>query len=260
MRTPIVVAAALLMSIGLFSSTDCFAQEQPPLLQAPVPAIQTDAQIEAQQQSSTQPQTITIPPGTKIPVTLATAIRTKSTHRGDTIRAVTAFPVTVGTQLAIPAGTFVEGTIEKLPKWNTAQQLPPQIRFTRIIFSNGYTVNINAEMTQAKLNPPDTSTPDASYAAASIPEDVHATGGPLDLQQAPGLPPLPPLPKSHIGLAIGIAAGVAAVGAVVMILAIHHSGSYDAVVYDVGSQFDIVLEVPVTLDSARVAAAMSSAQ
>jgi hypothetical protein len=31
-------------------------------------------------------------------------------------------------------------------------------------------------------------------------------------------------------------------------------------VYDVGSQFDIVLEVPVTLDSARVAAAMSSAQ
>jgi hypothetical protein len=248
MRKLIAITTGLLVGVG------CFAQEPPPISQQEAPPIQTST-VASQPQADAKDQTITIPPGTKIPVSLTTAIRIKSSHRGDIIRAVTAFPVTVGTQLAIPAGTFVEGTVEKLPKWNSAQQTPPQVNFTQIIFSNGYTVTMNAELTQARAN-----VPDDSYAVAETSQDNYAIGGPLDLQQEPGVPQLPPLPKPHIGAAIGIAAGAAAVGIFVTILAIHHHGSYDAVLYDAGSQFDVVLQIPVTLDAARVAAAINPVQ
>jgi hypothetical protein len=248
MRKLIAITTGLLVGVG------CFAQEPPAIPQQQAPPTQTSA-TSSQTQADAKDQTITIPPGTKIPVSLTTAIRIKSSHRGDIIRAVTAFPVAIGTQLAIPAGTFVEGTLEKLPRWNSAQQTPPQVNFTRIIFSNGYTVTINAELTQARAN-----VPDDNYAVAEISQDSYAIGGPLELQQEPGLPPQPPLPKPHFGAAIGIAAGAAAVGILVTILAIHHHGTYDAVLYDVGSQFDVVLQIPVTLDAARVAAAINPAQ
>jgi len=147
MRKLIVVAMVMLNAVG------CFAQEALPISAAqavPIqaPPAQTE-QTQSQMPADVQPQTITIPPGTIIPVTLTSVIKLKSTHRGDVVRAVTAFPVTVGTQVAIPAGTFVEGTFDKFPSRNDIGQVPPLVHFNRIVFSNGYTVNITAEMTQA---------------------------------------------------------------------------------------------------------------
>src|ERR1700761_4618095 len=55
--------------------------------------------------------TIDVPAGMKIPLNLVTQIMSKSTKPGDAVRAVVAFPVTVGSRLAIPAGTYVEGRL-----------------------------------------------------------------------------------------------------------------------------------------------------
>jgi hypothetical protein len=249
MRKLLVVAMVMLNAVG------CFAQEAPPISAAHAAPIPLERAESAQSQipAEAQPQTITIPPGTIIPVTLTSVIKLKSTHRGDAVRAVTAFPVTVGTQVAIPAGTFVEGTFDKFPSRNDIGQVPPLVHFTRIVFSNGYTVNITADMTQALAISP---------VVATVPEEKF-TGGPLvDFQPEPAaqLQTPPPPPKPNFGAIIGAAvAGFVAV-AVISIIAIHHRGSYDGVAYDIGSQFNIVLDTPLTLDAARVATAISPAQ
>src|ERR1700741_1499785 len=74
--------------------------------QAPLPAA---SNIQA---SATPPSAIiVVPQGTAIPLTLVNPIHSKSTKPGDAVRAMVAFPATVGAQLAIPAGTYVEGTV-----------------------------------------------------------------------------------------------------------------------------------------------------
>jgi len=258
MRKLLVIVMVMLNAIG------CFAQEAPPIsaaqaapIQAPPVQTQQD-QAQSQMPADAQPQTITIPPGTIIPVTLTSVIKLKSTHRGDAVRAVTAFPVTVGTQVAIPAGTFVEGTFDKFPSRNDIGQVPPLVHFTRIVFSNGYTVNITADMTQALVISPHAISP----VVATVPEEKFVGGPLVDFQPEPAaqLQPPPPPPKPNFGAIIGAAVSGFVAVAVISIIAIHHRGSYDGVAYDIGSQFNIALDTPLTLDASRVAAAISPAQ
>ena len=82
------------------------------------------------------------------------AVKSKSTKAGDTVRAVVAFPVTIGTQLAIPAGTFVDGSVIRVTRTRRAASRPSfRVHFTRLVFSNGYSVALNGENTQALLVP-----------------------------------------------------------------------------------------------------------
>src|SRR3954468_24583964 len=56
--------------------------------------------------------TITVPVGTRIPVELEHAINTKSARDGDAIYCITNFPVVVDGKVAIPPGTYMQGTIQ----------------------------------------------------------------------------------------------------------------------------------------------------
>ncbi|HEY1808815.1 MAG TPA: hypothetical protein VGG42_09650, partial [Acidobacteriaceae bacterium] len=95
-------------------------------------------------------QSLVVPAGTGIALTLVTPIQSKTTKVGDTVRAVVAFPVTVGAQVAIPAGTYVEGMV------NTVSAHGPSvtIHFTRMLFANGYSVPLDAMNTQAAVEWP----------------------------------------------------------------------------------------------------------
>jgi hypothetical protein len=58
--------------------------------------------------------------------------------------------VTIGTELAIPAGTFVDGDVLQVTARPKAGQQPSfRVHFTRLVFSNGYSVALNGENTQA---------------------------------------------------------------------------------------------------------------
>ena len=104
--------------------------------------------------------TIVVPAGTAIQLTLMSAVKSKSTKAGDTVRAVVAFPVTIGTQLAIPAGTFVDGSVIRVTAHPAGGQKPSfSVHFTRLVFSNGYSVTLNGENTQALLLPAESSAP-----------------------------------------------------------------------------------------------------
>jgi hypothetical protein len=205
---------------------------------------------------------ITVPQGTLIALNLISSIKSKSTKPGDPVRAVVAFPLAMGPRVAIPAGTFVEGIVDKVnahPKRGGMASV--QIRFTRLLFANGYSVPLVATNTEAKLLAPDPATQqafqlaDARDGAPYLGEGFSAPG-----QTTPQLPPLPsngPSPGALAGIGIG-----AGVGILVLSLAIghHRAGSGDYILFDAGWQFQMALQEPLTLDPAQISAAAAMAR
>lgn len=84
---------------------------------------------------------VTVPAGTKIPLTLKQGINTKSARPGDPVYAQTAFPITQNDQIVIPAGTFVQGEVRRVVRPGRVKgRAELQMSFTSMIFPNGYTV------------------------------------------------------------------------------------------------------------------------
>jgi len=109
----------------------------------PPPAMQTTAPASA--------RTLTLPAGTAIPLTLINPIKKKSTKPGDAVRATVAFPIMAGMQVAIPAGSYVEGVVKTVTaRASDTQQPEVGIHFTRLVFANGYSVSLDANSTQAE--------------------------------------------------------------------------------------------------------------
>ncbi|MGO9589996.1 MAG: hypothetical protein ACLP3K_08145 [Candidatus Acidiferrales bacterium] len=224
--------------------------------QAPAPNAQPlSTQTQAPAPMTSPAQTIVVPEGTRIPATLSASITTKSARRGTSVRAVTAFPVTVGTQVVIPVGTYMEGVIDKVTR-GSSDISSLHIHFTRIVYANGYTVDIDGINTNAKAMRPEFDRGSnllepAAFAGGDAPHLV------LVAQQAPQPPPLPH-PGPSTGTAIGIGVGFAAAGIIVAILAVRHSRASNGVLFDAGTQFEMVLQSPLSLNAASVAAAVAA--
>jgi hypothetical protein len=105
-------------------------------------AIQIQSTLTQPSPAST-PAFITIPAGTKIELVVTRPEWAQSAKDGDTVYAQTSFPTIAGNGMAIPAGTYVEGTIESvtLPtrKFDRAEI---QVLFTKIVFADGYIVGL----------------------------------------------------------------------------------------------------------------------
>lgn len=207
--------------------------------------------------------TITVPQGTKIPLTLVTPIKAKSTKPGDTVRAIVAFPVTIGTQIAIPAGTYVEGIVNSVTtKAKKTKQPAVEIHFTRLLYANGYPVTLDAASLQALMTPPDVAT-SSTYQLADVSapylgpsfmgSDVISDGF---IGQS--TPPPPPSPGPSPALIGGIAAGVTAAAVVLAITLSHRKSSADYILFDNGWQFQMSLNSSLTLDAAQVARASAT--
>jgi hypothetical protein len=161
--------------------------------------------------------------------------------------------VTVGTQLAIPVGTYVEGVIDKVMKGGRSGP-SLQMHFTRLLYANGYSVAVDGANTQAKALIPKSSSPEpTAFAGAS------GSNYALSAQQSPGSPALQP-PASHTGAIVGAMVGSAVAGIVAIVLMAHHQGGGSTVLFDTGWQFEMVLESPLSVDAASVDAATPSAQ
>jgi len=202
--------------------------------------------------------TITVPQGTTMAMTLISPIKSKTSKPGDSVRAVVAFPVTVGTQVAIPAGTYVDGVLNSVSMRDTQTHMPSvKIHFTALLYPNGYSVPLDAINTQAMLMDPGL-VPRPKYELADARDGAPMLG---DGFAEPGqtTPTLPPLPSNgpSPGLLIGVTAG-ASVGILALTLALaHHRGGGDYLLFDNGWQFQMALQSPLTLDASKVAAATS---
>jgi len=236
---------------GLLVAAGCLAQE---------PAQPQSSSGGQAQAPAAQKQTITVPAGTRVPVALTYSVWSKTAHAGDAVHAVTAFPVTVGTTVAIPAGTYVEGVVDKVWRRASANHPALQIHFTRMLFANGYTVSLESATTEASAAKPSA---DLSAAAArgesepsdSLPGSVSGMSNGFAAQQAPTPAPLPRLgPNPAVVAGVGTAA---LAGVLVTVFALgHHRGGYTML--DAGSQIDMVLQSPLNLDGDQVAAALAS--
>jgi hypothetical protein len=239
---------SLILAILLVVST-CPAQAPAPNAQPLPPATQAPA-------PTTSPaQTIVVPEGTRIPATLSSSITTKSARRGTAVRAVTAFPVTVGTQVAIPVGTYMEGVIDKVTR-GSSDISSLHIHFTRMVYANGYTVDIDGINTDAKAMSPEFDRGSNSLGPAAL-TAVNAPHLVLVAQQSPEPPPLPH-PGPSMGTAVGIGVGITAGGIIAAVLAVHHLHASNGVLFDAGTQFEMVLQSPLSLNAASVAAAVAA--
>lgn len=239
--------------LSLFAASVCFAQEQAPEPAGVSPAGQNESRENASPREENKE--VTVPSGTRVALTLMNAIRSEFAHRGDSVRAVTAFPVAVGGQVAIPPGTYVDGTIQKIIKRGASGHGELQIHFTRMVFASGYAVSLDTASILARAFPPgasDKSLPPGSASGAGVP-------GALSFQQFPPPPP-PPAPPPRLGPNPAVIAGIslgATAALIVTGLALHHRHSSD-ILFEAGSQFEMVLANPLTLDAARVAASASA--
>jgi len=230
----IVLSVVLMVSTCPAQAPEADSQQAPAQTAAPAPDLS----------AAPSSQTVIVPAGTQIPATLASPITAKAAKPGRTVRAVTAFPVTVGSQIAIPVGTYFEGAIDKVTK-NSRTGPTIEMHFTRIVFANGYTVNVDASSQSADTSGPDSgSMVAASFRSGDAPHLVLAA------QQAPQPPPVP---HPGMGAAIGIGVGLAAAGIVAFIVAAHHGAGNNGVLFDAGWQFNLVLQGPLSLSAASLA-------
>lgn len=253
---------AHLASVLTIAST-LVAQTPLPDMQAAAPAAQITPASSAQSASAPMAQSITLPAGTTIALTLMSAVKSKSTKSGDAVRAVVAFPVTMGTQLAIPAGTYAEGVVTRVTARPMSNQQPTfRVHFTRLVFSNGYSAALNGENTQALVLPQD-EPQDRGKANVEVAElnPFPSPMGRFAMGAGQTTPTLPPLPQEGPNPAVigGIMGGVMAAALIGSLVWMHHrANSVDYVLFDAGWQFQMVLDSPVTLDASQVRAAAAA--
>jgi len=207
---------------------------------------------------------IEVPEGTRIQLRLTNPITTRTMSAGTPIRARIVFPVAVGTQMVVPVGTYVEGAIDGVSGPRSGS---PVLRahFTTMIFANGYTVPIESTVAMKDAAPFGEA---ASGIRLASYEEGAAAGPRIELaaMPAPGAfpaqqqePPPPPKPGPSGG-EIAAFVAIPVVATVVVILLARKGGWSNGTVFASGYAFDMVLNAPVELDGASVAAAIAATQ
>jgi hypothetical protein len=255
---PTRLSAALLIATIFLSELPAGAQQStatPPAIVAPAAS-----------------STVVLPAGTVIPLNLLTSIPGRTKSEGQAIRAQVAFPVIVGDRVAIPANTYVDGTLDYITP-PTPQNKHPNtfLNFKTLTFPNGYKVALPAtdvsqlhpfalpaitptlpypQLAMARSHGP-SATPDLFINPAFAPEPT-----PTPTPQVPTQPgPVFPAPPSHIGIVIGAVGLFVALTAGALLLSRHVSRSSSiSPGHNAGWQFQITLQAPLTLDIASTTA------
>jgi len=233
------------------------------ILAVQIPSANAQNTVAAVQDApAATPHDITVPAGTVVPLTLINPIKSKSTKPGDAVRATVAFPVTVGSQQAIPAGSYVEGRVKAVTaRAKDSHQPSVLIVFTRLFFANGYSVNLVADSTQAMATPPAKNSPaEATVARDAMPADPASGSFSLLAQQDPQPPPLPQMGPSPAVVAGAMIGGSAAFTLLLIGVAHHQRSKIDYVLFDAGWQFQMTIENPLVLNTDRIASTVSAVQ
>jgi type IV secretion system protein VirB10 len=198
------------------------------------------------------PNKVTIPAGTKIPLSLKQAISTKNAREGDAVYAETAFPFVMDNRIVVPAGSFIQGTISHVERAGHGHgRAEILMHFTAIIYPSGYTVMLPGSVE----NTPGADNKSVKDSEGTIQQDsdtgkkiedaakggVYGTmGGATAGGLATG-----GLNGARIGAGAGAAAGIG--------WALLKRGN--DVRLDVGTSIEMEIQRPITVDAARIAVA-----
>ncbi len=116
------------------------------LLLAVVAAAQTTPPSAPAAADESKP-VLTIPAGTRIPLSLKQAISTKTAREGDPVYAETSFPFVVNDHVVVPAGTYIQGKIMRAQRGGHVKgRAELLVHFTSMIYPNGYTVMLGGSI------------------------------------------------------------------------------------------------------------------
>jgi hypothetical protein len=197
------------------------------------------------------PNKITIPSGTKIPLSLKQAISTKNAREGDSVYAETAFPFVVDNRVIVPAGSYVQGTISHVERAGHGHgRAEILMHFTSIIYPSGYTVMLPGSV----QNTPGADNKSVKDQEGTIQQDSDTgkkiedaakagTIGTIGGATAGGLA-TGGLNGARVGAGAGAAAGIA--------WALLKRGS--DVKLEVGTSIEMEIQRPIAVDASRIGA------
>ncbi len=268
-RRPIAAAVTAAL-MAMISSVALAQSEAPPASPAsPAQAPSSDAstagppaQAAVAPSSESSPagpaipprKTYTVPAGTKVLLSLRSAVNTRSAKAGDGVYLSSAFPVVVGNRVMIPAGVYVQGVVDRVERAGHVKgRAQLDMHFTSIIFPNGTVVEVpglvdslpGARKQQVKNDGEGTIQQDGDKTRnmGKVAEVAVPTGGTVG--SIAGLGSGHPLGG---GIA-GIGAGLATAG----IVALFTRGA--DVNIEVGTQVEMVLQRPLILEDANLSSA-----
>jgi type IV secretion system protein VirB10 len=204
--------------------------------------------------------TITIPAGTPFSLVLTEAVSSKSLHRGDDIHAQFTSPIVVGNQVAIPAGTFVQGKIDKLSR-NGSRGLI-RLQSAALILPGGSVttvpgpLDVESDEGTAWLNPSTGAKVGSVVAPLAGLGLGAAIGSAAHTTQSSTLGGTTITSATPKGIAIGSIVGLAAGGVISLVLITRSHQFY----VEPGSPMQMALPQPITLDQKQVDAANHAAQ
>jgi hypothetical protein len=197
-----------------------------------------------------------VPSGTRIPIQLRQPLSTKNAQPGDPVYAQTTFPIMVEGGMAVPAGTWVQGMVDTVKRAGRVKGTAElQFHLTKLIYANGYTLDIAAAIDQV----PGSSTASSVKEPGVVTRDSEkgkdlervgenaARGGQIGALAGAAARP------SIRGFGVGGLSGIAA-GTLIAILA---RGS--DVVFDTGTAVEIALSRPMAVEVEKISAAQPAA-
>jgi hypothetical protein len=240
----------ILWTILLLSGIS-LAQTSAPQISASPSAPETSASNSA---APSDPNKITIPAGTKIPLSLKQAISTKNARDGDAVYAETAFPFVVDDRVVVPAGAYIQGKIAHVERGGRLKgRAEILMHFTSMIYPSGYTVMLPGSVE----NTPGADKNSVKDSEGTIQQDrdtgkkieegakagvYGASGGALAGGLSSGIN------GARIGAAAGAAAGIG--------WALLKRGS--DVKLDVGTSIEMEIQRPISVDASRIAVAKAT--
>jgi hypothetical protein len=130
--------AGMAVSHGLAQTTTApgtAASVTPPATVAPAPPPATQPQA--------TPPSYTVPAGTKVLLSLKSAINTKTAQQGDGVYLISTFPVIGGSQVMIPVGVYVQGVVDRVQRPGRVKgRAQLDLHFTTMIFPNGQVIEV----------------------------------------------------------------------------------------------------------------------
>jgi len=203
-------------------------------------------------------ETVTIPAGTRFSLVLTTGVSSKTLHRGDEIYAQTIAPIAVGDRVVIPAGTFLQGKLDKLARNGTRAQM--KLQSVSIMFPDGFVASANGPLNMESDEGTAWRVPGGGNVAGAIAAPLAGFGlGTLIGHEAGGngtnINGMTYNPGGLKSTAIGGIVGLAAGGAVSFIF-LTHSRHF---VVDVGSPMEMTLPQAMTLAEGNVGDAVRDA-
>ncbi|HUO15555.1 MAG TPA: hypothetical protein VMX38_11265 [Verrucomicrobiae bacterium] len=110
-------------------------------------APKAQAQSPSSSNIARRENTVIIPAGAKVPLSLQQAISTKNAREGDPVYASTVFPFVLNDHILIPAGTYIQGKITHTERAGHGKgRAEILIHFTTLIYPSGYTVMLPASL------------------------------------------------------------------------------------------------------------------